>query len=259
MVSSSSSPRIHQQRQREEEEEPENIDSVERLEKHNASYVGQSTDDGYKNDRFGPDEIDVLVEALRIDKEEKERSEKCYYFRRVCCASPSSSSDAFSFAESFLDNVPHLFATKILTKLDDQDRVVLSRCSKRMRAFVKNEFGETKYTKLCVRKFASSKEGIEYAKLCGVPKTERTFASIARIGNVEALGFALDLDWPHDVKAATACARGNHFETLRWMRANGLKWDKKEVLFAAMENRNVEMAEWIMMQEGEEDDDDDNK
>ena len=252
MVSSSSSPR-HQQRQREEEEEePENIDSVERLEKHNASYVGQSTD-GYKNDRFGPDEIDVLVEALRIDKEEKERSEKCYL--------PSSSSDAFSFAESFLDNVPHLFATKILTKLDDQDRVVLSRCSKRMRAFVKNEFGETKYTKLCVRKFASSKEGIEYAKLCGVPKTERTFASIARIGNVEALGFALDSDWPHDVKAATACARGNHFETLRWMRANGLNWDKKEVLFAAMENRNVEMAEWIMMQEGEEedDDDDDNK
>ena len=253
---SSSSPRHQRQR----EEEPENIDSVERLEKHNASYVGQSTD-GYKNDRFGPDEIDVLVEALRIDKEEKERSEKCYF--RVCCASPSSSSDAFSFAESFLDNVPHLFTTKILTKLDDQDRVVLSRCSKRMRAFVKNEFGETKYTKLCVRKFASSKEGIEYAKLCGVPKTERTFASIARIGNVEALGFALDSDWPHDVKAATACARGNHFETLRWMRANGLKWDKKEVLFAAMENRNVEMAEWIMMQEGEEeeedDDDDDNK
>ena len=85
-----SSP-LHQ-RQR---EEPENIDSVERLEKHNASYVGQSAD-GYKNDRFGPDEIDVLVEALRIDKEEKERSEKCYF--RVCCASPSSSSDAFSFA-----------------------------------------------------------------------------------------------------------------------------------------------------------------
>ena len=83
MVSSSSSPRRHQQRQREEEEEeePENIDSVERLEKHNASYVGQSTDDGYKNDRFGPDEIDVLVEALRIDKEEKERSEKCYFRR----------------------------------------------------------------------------------------------------------------------------------------------------------------------------------
>ena len=26
----------------------------------------------HKNDRFGPDEIDVLVEALRIDKEEKE-------------------------------------------------------------------------------------------------------------------------------------------------------------------------------------------
>ena len=66
----SSSPRHQRQR----EEEPENIDSVERLEKHNASYVGQSTD-GYKNDRFGPDEIDVLVEALRIDKEEKERSE----------------------------------------------------------------------------------------------------------------------------------------------------------------------------------------
>ena len=81
-----------------------------------------------------------------------------------------------------------------------------------MRAFVKNEFGETKYTKLCVRKFASSKEGIEYAKLCGVPKTERTFASIARIGNVEALGFALDSDWPHDVKAATACARGGRGE-----------------------------------------------
>ena len=89
----------------------------------------------------------MLVEALRIDKEEKERSEK---FR--VCASPSSSSDAFSLAESFLDNVPHLFATKILTKLDDQDRAVLSRCSKRMRVFVKNEFGETKYTKLTVRK-----------------------------------------------------------------------------------------------------------
>ena len=51
-----SSPRHQRQR-----EEPENIDSVERLEKHNASYVGQSAD-GYKNDRFGPDEIDVLVE-----------------------------------------------------------------------------------------------------------------------------------------------------------------------------------------------------
>ena len=118
-----------------------------------------------------------------------------------------SSSDAFSFAESFLDNVPHLFATKILTKLDDQDRVV-SLGVRNNSALVKNEFGETKYTKLCVRKFASSKEGIEYAKLCGVPKTERTFASIARIGNMEALGFALDLDWPHDVKAATASLEG---------------------------------------------------
>ena len=74
---------------------------------------------------------------------------------------------------------------------------------------------------------------------------------------MEALGFALDSDWPHDVKAATAYAQGNHFETLRWMRANGLKWDKKEVLSAAMENRNVEMAEWIMMQEGEDEEEDD--
>jgi len=83
--------------------------------------------------------------------------------------------------------------------------------------------------------------------------TTRTFASIARVGNVEALGFALDAGWPHDAKAATACARGNHFETLRWMRANGgLKWDKKKVLVVAMENSNVDMAEWIMMQEEEE-------
>ena len=44
----------------------------------------------------------------------------------------------------------------------------------------------------------------------------------------------------------------NHFETLRWMRENGLKWDKKKVLVVAMENRNVDMAEWIMMQEEEE-------
>ena len=45
-------------------------------------------------------------------------------------------------------------------------------------------------------------------------------------------------------------------QTWRWMLENGLKWDKKKVLVVAMENRNVDMAELIMMQEEEEEVDD---
>ena len=228
----------------------ENIDAIDRLENHNRTYVPGASEEN--NNKFlGPDEIDLLVDAHRIEREEKEMREK--YFRFLPpISSRRKELEEFSLAERFIGDVPHLFATKILTKLDDQDVAVFSRCSKRIRRLVRNEFGETKYAKLCVRKFASSKEGVAYAKWCGVPMTTRTFASIARVGNVEALGFALDAGWPHDAKAATACARGNHFETLRWMRANGLKWDKKKVLVVAMENRNVDMAEWIMMQEEEE-------
>ena len=229
----------------------ENIDAIDRLEKHNRTYVPGASEENNNGKFLGPDEIDLLVDAHRIEREEKELREK--YFRFLPpISSRRKELEEFSLAERLLGDVPHLFATKILTKLDDQDMAVFSRCSKRIRRLVRNEFGETKYAKLCVRKFASSKEGVAYAKWCGVPMTTRTFASIARVGNVEALGFALDAGWPHDAKAATACARGNHFETLRWMRANGLKWDKKKVLVVAMENRNVDMAEWIMMQEEEE-------
>jgi hypothetical protein len=223
----------------------ENLNDIDRLEKHNQTYVG-ARDKGSTRDQFGPDEIDLLVEANRLEREEREREEK--YFRFV----PPPRREDFSLAESFLDHAPILFSSKVLTKLCDQDRVVFSRVCKRTRRFIKNEFGETKYTKMCVRKFASSKEGVAYAMRCGAPKTEKTFASIARLGIVEAMGFALDYGWPHDTKAATACARGNHFAALRWLRANGLSWNKKEVLVAAMENRNVDMAEWVMLQEAEE-------
>ena len=49
----------------------ENIDAIDRLEKHNRTYVPGASEEN--NNKFlGPDEIDLLVDAHRIEREEKE-------------------------------------------------------------------------------------------------------------------------------------------------------------------------------------------
>ena len=50
----------------------ENIDAIDRLEKHNRTYVPGASEENNNGKFLGPDEIDLLVDAHRIEREEKE-------------------------------------------------------------------------------------------------------------------------------------------------------------------------------------------
>ena len=54
----------------------ENIDAIDRLEKHNRTYVPGASEENNNGKFLGPDEIDLLVDAHRIEREEKELREK---------------------------------------------------------------------------------------------------------------------------------------------------------------------------------------
>ena len=51
----------------------ENIDAIDRLEKHNRTYVPGASEENNNGKFLGPDEIDLLVDAHRIEREEKEQ------------------------------------------------------------------------------------------------------------------------------------------------------------------------------------------
>jgi len=190
----------------------------------------------------GPDEIELLAEATRENEEDQRTVERNFRFK-------CSERGTFSLGESLMNIIPRFFEERIMSKyLDDQDVTVLSQTTKSMRRFVRQTYGETKYTKLNARKFASSRGLLEFARLSRCPWTCSTFAAVARVGNIECLGYLLDTGCPYDDRAITACARGSHIEAMKFLRGNGIEWKKKDVLVVAMDNRDFDMLAYVASQ-----------
>jgi hypothetical protein len=153
---------------------------------------------------------------------------------RMALAGLSSRSDVFNspLLEGFVADAPDVFTAEVLSRLDDGDLAMLALVNQKMRKVVFTSVGEVRFP-LRLKNHVGSISQLAWAKRMGCPWDSRTFASIARGGNVEVARWAKERGCPWDewtcANAAHACevgAEGGHLEVLQWALANGCPWSE---------------------------------
>ena len=163
---------------------------------------------------------------------------------RMALAGLSSRSDVFNspLLEGFVADAPDVFTAEVLSRLDDGDLAMLALVNQKMRKVVFTSVGEVRFP-LRLKNHVGSISQLAWAKRMGCPWDSRTFASIARGGNVEVARWAKERGCPWDESTCSSAAAAGHLEMPQWLRANDCPWDESTCANAAS-GGHLEMLQW---------------
>ena len=173
---------------------------------------------------------------------------------RLALAGLSSRSDVFNspLLEGFVEEAPDVFAAHVLPRFDNYgDLAVLAMVNRQMRGVVfELPVGDVRWTGAAVsrelakvRNFVGSIRRLAWARERGCPWDAKTFACIAKGGNVEVARWAKERGCPWDERTCAEAAGEGHLEVLQWLRANGCPWNEGTCANAAR-GGHLEVLQW---------------
>jgi len=130
-----------------------------------------------------------------------------------------------------LEKLPEVLAAEVLPRLDPTDIAVFGRVGPASRAAVvasglPRASGMNGGGPLKLKAFCRSAERLAWAKANDCPWVARTFAMIARHGDLQVMRRARELDCPCAKSTCAAAAAGGHLDVLAWARKHGCPWER---------------------------------